>query len=121
MTASFSLHHVTTPAAKARVFAKAFRALAPGGMLVDADCATAASPVLRQRDMAAWHGHLASTHGKAGATKFLRAWADEDTYFTLDQETSLLADAGFRVDVAWRRGAFAVIAAVKPRRRRRRS
>ncbi len=119
VTASFSLHHVTTPAAKARVFAKAFRALAPGGMLIDADCATAASPVLRQRDMAAWHGHLASTHGKAGATKFLRAWADEDTYFTLDQETSLLADAGFRVDVAWRRGAFAVIAAVKPRRGRR--
>ena len=70
--------------------------------------------------MAAWHAHLAATHGKAGATKFLRAWADEDTYFTLDQETSLLADAGFRVDVAWRRGAFAVIAAVKPRRGRAR-
>ena len=75
--------------------------------------------MLRARDMAAWHAHLAATHGKAGATKFLRAWADEDTYFTLDQETSLLADAGFRVDVAWRRGAFAVIAAVKPRRGRR--
>lgn len=117
VTASFSLHHITTPAAKARVFAKAFEALAPGGMLVDADCATASSPILQRRDMAAWHAHLAAAHGKAGATRFLRAWAGEDTYFTLDQETGLLRDAGFRVDVAWRRGAFAVIAAVKPRRR----
>jgi hypothetical protein len=71
---------------------------------------------LQRKDMAAWHAHLAATHGKAGATRFLRAWAGEDTYFTLDQETALLRDAGFAVDVPWRRGALAVIAAAKPRR-----
>jgi tRNA (cmo5U34)-methyltransferase len=116
VTASFSLHHITTPAAKARVFRKAYRALAPGGVLIDADCVTALSPRLQRKDTAAWHAHLAATHGKAGATKFLKAWADEDTYFTLDQETSLLRDAGFRVDVPWRRGDLAVIVAAKPRR-----
>lgn len=121
VTASFSLHHITTPAAKARVFRRAWRSLAPGGMLIDADCATAASPRLRRKDLAAWHAHLAVAHGKAGATKFLNAWADEDTYFTLDQETSLLHDADFRVDVVWRRGAFAVIAAVKASRSVRRT
>jgi trans-aconitate methyltransferase len=116
VTASFSLHHITEPAAKATVFAKAFASLAPGGVLINADCVTAADGQLQKRDFLAWHAHLAATHGKAGATKFLRAWADEDTYFTLDHETSLLRDAGFVVDVPWRRGAFAVIAATKPRR-----
>ena len=104
VTASFSLHHITEPAAKATVFAKAFASLAPGGVLIDADCVTAADGQLQKRDFLAWHAHLAATHGKAGATKFLRAWADEDTYFTLDLETSLLRDAGFVVDVPWRRG-----------------
>jgi tRNA (cmo5U34)-methyltransferase len=120
VTASFSLHHITTPAAKARVFRKAFHALAPGGLLIDADCVTATSTRLQKKDMAAWHAHLAATHGKAGATRFLRAWAGEDTYFTLDQETKLLRDAGFLVDVPWRRGSFAVIAAAKVRRKTRR-
>jgi tRNA (cmo5U34)-methyltransferase len=117
VTASFSLHHITTAAAKERVFAAAYAALAPGGLLIDADCMTAASTRLQKKDKAAWHAHLAATHGLSGATKFLRAWAREDTYFTLEEETSLLRAAGFQVDVPWRRGAFAVIAALKPHRR----
>jgi len=115
VTASFSLHHITTPAAKRRVFAKVYAALRRGGALIVADCATNSSPRLLARDMAAWHAHLAATHGKAAATRFLKAWAGEDTYFTLEQETAWLRAAGFRVDVPWRRGAFAVVAAVKPR------
>jgi tRNA (cmo5U34)-methyltransferase len=120
VTASFSLHHVATPAAKRRVFARAFDALAPGGLLVDADCLLPASRRLQRRGMDAWHAHLAATHGRRGATRFLRAWSGEDTYFTLDVEVGLLRAAGFVVDVAWRREAFAVLAAVKPRSTTRR-
>jgi tRNA (cmo5U34)-methyltransferase len=120
VTASFSLHHIATPAAKRRLFGRAFRALAPGGLLIDADCVTASSPRLHRKYMAAWQAHLASTHGAAGARRFLRAWAGEDTYFALDVETALLRDAGFVVDVPWRRASFAVIAAVKPSAGRRR-
>ena len=43
---------------------------------------------------------------------FLRAWAKEDVYFTLDRETELLREAGFDVDVVWRRDSFAVIVAL---------
>ena len=118
VTASFSLHHITTPAAKAKVFERVYESLSPGGMLIDADCVTATSDALQKRDFLAWHAHLAASHGKAGATKFLREWAHEDTYFTLDLETSLLRAAGFVVDVPWRRDAFAVIAATKPRKAR---
>lgn len=120
VTASFSLHHLASPAAKRAVFARAFAALRPGGMLIDADCVLNTDPRLQARDHDEWRRHLAATHGRAGAARFLLAWAGEDTYFTLDLETALLREAGFQVDVAWRRGAFAVLAATKPRRRPRR-
>jgi tRNA (cmo5U34)-methyltransferase len=115
VSASFSLHHVAAPAVKQKIFRKAFAALRPGGMFVDADCLTAANPRLREKHHRIWRDHLATTHGAAGARKFLRAWAGEDTYFPIDLETALLRKAGFVVDVAWRRASFAVIAAVKPR------
>jgi len=124
VTASFSLHHIPDPAVKARVFARAFAALRPGGVLVDADCMMAVDPALRARHHALWLRHRAAAHGLAGARKFLRAWAGEDTYFPLDLETSLLREAGFVVDLVWRRDGFAVLAATRPRRRppaRRRS
>ncbi|MBL8139179.1 MAG: class I SAM-dependent methyltransferase [Acidobacteria bacterium] len=117
ITASFSLHHVPEPAVKAKIFRKAFAALRPGGVLVDADCMVAADPALRARHHDLWHRHLAVAHGPAGARKFLRAWAGEDTYFPLELEMSLLRDAGFVVDVAWRKDGFAVLAATRPRRR----
>jgi tRNA (cmo5U34)-methyltransferase len=120
ITASFSLHHVALPEAKGALFDRAFAALRPGGMLVDADCMLNANARLQKRDRDEWRRHLAATHGRAGAAAFLRAWAGEDTYFTLDLETALMREAGFAVDVAWRRGAFAVVAATKPRRRTRR-
>jgi tRNA (cmo5U34)-methyltransferase len=116
VTASFALHHVATPDAKRQVFARAHAALRPGGLLLDADSVTNDSPRLAARDFDAWRKHLATTHGAAGARKFLRAWADEDTYFPLDLEVSLLRDVGFAVDIAWRKGAFAVLAAQKRRR-----
>jgi len=119
VTASFSLHHVASPAAKAKIFAKAFAALRPGGMLVDADCMPSSDAKLAARDHEGWRRHLATSHGAAGARRFLRAWAGEDTYFPLDLETALLRTAGFAVDVVWRSASFAVVAATRPRGRRR--
>ena len=120
VTGSFSLHHVAQPEAKLAVFRRAYAALRPGGMLVDADCLLNADRRLAARDHEEWRQHLATTHGRAGAAQFLQAWAGEDTYFTLDAETALLREAGFAVDVVWRRGGFAVVAATKPRKGPRR-
>lgn len=115
VTASFSLHHVASPAVKLRIFKRAFAALRPGGLLIDADSTLAADPKRQALDFELWRAHLATTHGPAGARRFLRAWADEDTYFPLDVETALLRKAGFTVDVVWRRSSFSVIAAKRPR------
>ena len=120
VSASFSLHHIPSPETKRDVFARAFAALRPGGMLVDADCMQNGDARLQARDHEEWRRHLSVMHGRAGARKFLQAWAGEDTYFTLEQESALLRESGFAVDVAWRRGGFAVLAATKPRRRARR-
>lgn len=117
VTASFALHHIATPAAKGRVFRRAFAALRPGGVLIDADSHMSSAPKLLARNYDHWRNHLAATHGPSGARTFMRAWAGEDTYFPLELETRLLRQAGFTVDVVWRKNAFAVIVATKPKRR----
>lgn len=115
VTASFSLHHIGSPAVKLRIFKRAFAALRPGGVLVDADCMLNDDPRLQARDHETWRSHLAATHGAAGARKFLKAWAGEDIYFPLGLEVLLLRKAGFTVDVVWRKASLAVVAATRPR------
>src|SRR5262245_46452363 len=113
ITASFSLHHIATSKAKAALYQRCFNALKPKGVFVNADCCLNANPILQARDRAAWHRHLAHSYGRAGAERYLRAWAKEDFYFGLETERELLSRVGFRVDVVWRRNSFAVIAATK--------
>ena len=115
VTASFSLHHIGSPAVKLRIFKRAFAALRPGGVLVDADCMLNDDPRLQARDHETWRSHLAATHGAAGARRFLKAWAGEDIYFPLGLEVLLLRKAGFTVDVVWRKASLAVLAASKAR------
>lgn len=117
VTASFSLHHIPAPATKLRIFRRAFAALGPGGVLIDADCLVADDPRLQARDHEVWRRHLSATYGPRGARRFLAAWAGEDTYFPIALETALLRKAGFTVDVVWRKASLAVLAATKPRRR----
>lgn len=109
ITASFALHHVRARARKAALYRRCFAALRRGGLLINADCAPASDHRQRGLDRAAWRDHLAESYSPARAEGFLRAWAKEDVYFPLDDEIEMLEAAGFAVDVAWRRKAFAVI------------
>jgi ubiquinone/menaquinone biosynthesis C-methylase UbiE len=113
ITASFSLHHVASSRDKGAIYKKCFAALSRGVLFVNADCALSSNTTLQARDRAGWHRHLAGTYGRTGAERYLRAWAKEDFYLTLDEERTLLTRAGFAVDVVWRHDSFAVIAAVK--------
>ena len=70
---------------------------------------------MRTAGHAAWRDHLAKKYGTARADGYLRTWAKEDRYFPLAEETRLLQDAGFLVEVIWRRGNFGVLAGLKPR------
>jgi hypothetical protein len=113
VSASFALHHVATGRKKAAIYKRAFAALRHGGMLVSADCFLASTVTLQKRHRLAWLRHLERKYSGKKAEQFLRTWAKEDVYFTLDREIELLKDAGFSVEIPWRRDSFAVLVGMK--------
>ena len=113
VSASFSLHHIPTGRRKAAIYKHCFQSLRPGGMFVSADCYLASSAVLRTHHREAWLNHLQRAYTRKKAESFLRTWAKEDVYFTLDREIELLKEAGFSVEVMWRKDGFAVIVGSK--------
>ena len=113
VSASFALHHIPTGRRKAALYKRCFQSLRPGGMFVSADCYLASSAVVRTRDREAWLNHLQRTYSRKKAENFLKTWAKEDVYFSLDREIELLTEAGFGVEVTWRRDSFAVLIGLK--------
>lgn len=113
VSASFSLHHVDTGRKKAALYRRCFAALRDGGMLVSADCFLASSARLRKRNRDAWLEHLHKKYTRQKAEHFLRTWAKEDVYFTLDRELELLKEAGFTNEITWRKDSFAVVVGLK--------
>jgi trans-aconitate methyltransferase len=111
VVASFALHHVRTRRAKATLYNRIARALRRGGRLVTVDCQPSTRLELARLQMLDWRAHLQRGYSRREATGLLRAWSDEDVYVPLEAETTLMKDAGFRVDVIWRKGAFAVLLA----------
>jgi hypothetical protein len=106
--ASFSLHHVRTRAAKAALYRRIHAALRPRGLFVTVDCQPASDPLVRRTQLKAWLAHLRRAYTPARAAGLLDAWAHEDVYGRLTPR-SRDERSGFRVEVLWRRGAFAVL------------
>jgi SAM-dependent methyltransferase len=117
IVASFALHHIRSPRAKAAFYGRCIDALGPGGVLISADCFPPASPQAWARDTEHWVSFLAREFGtRQKARRVLDSWSDEDTYVRLDYETEMLKRAGFTVDVPWRRSPFGVLVGVKETR-----
>lgn len=113
VSASFALHHIPTGRRKSALYKRCFAALRDGGMLVSADCFLAASGTMQTRHRDAWLSHLQRTYTRKKAANFLKTWAKEDVYFTLDREIELLKEAGFGVEVTWRKDSFAVLVGLR--------
>jgi trans-aconitate methyltransferase len=111
IVASFALHHVRTRSAKAALYRRIRAALRPRGRLVIVDCQPARDRALRAAQRNAWLEHLRASYTRAQARGLLAAWSHEDVYVPLESELTLLRRSGLRVDVVWRRGAFAVLSA----------
>src|SRR5215510_11881277 len=110
MVASYALHHIRTTRDKLAFYRRCHRALRPGGVLINGDCAPASTPRGFARDLDVWFAHLSTTFGsRARGRRVYESWADEDVYVPLADEIRLLERAGFAVDVPWRRSPFAVI------------
>lgn len=115
-TAALSLHHVKRRAAKAALYARCFEALRPGGALVSFDDMPPTASGLRRSAEQLWIGHMERSYTRREVDRYRAAWAKQDRYFSLTHERVMLEDAGFQVDVVWRRGPFAVVRASKPAR-----
>lgn len=113
ISASFSLHHVPTGRRKGALYRRCSAALRHGGMLVSADCFLASSAHLQRHHREAWLQHLQRRYSRKKAEHFLKTWAKEDVYFTLDRELELLKEAGFSTEVTWRKDSFAVVVGLK--------
>ena len=111
VVASLALHHVRTTTRKLQLYRDCAAALAPGGLLVSADCCPSADPALAALERDAWRAHMRQSYSEEEIDGYFAAWAQEDVYMPLASELGLLREAGFMPEVVWRNGAFAVIAA----------
>ena len=103
VAASLALHHVPAMSEKTRLYKRIFKALPPGGVLVNADITMPAGEPRRSEDYAKWAAHLVSCGIEKGrAYEHFREWAGEDTYFPLEMELEAMNDAGFDATCAWR-------------------
>ncbi|HJZ71775.1 MAG TPA: class I SAM-dependent methyltransferase [Vicinamibacterales bacterium] len=111
--ASFSLHHIRTRPAKRSVYRRLHTALRPSGTIITVDCQPAVDSRVRRSQFDQWLAHLRRAYSPAAARGLLRAWSHEDVYVPLETEIGLLRESRFRVEVLWRRGAFAVLRAAR--------
>jgi ubiquinone/menaquinone biosynthesis C-methylase UbiE len=109
LVASLALHHIRTADAKRLFYRRCHAALPRGGVLVSADCCPATDPRLEADQFGVWRRHLRQTYSETETDGYFAAWADEDVYFALADELSMLGEAGFATEVVWRAGPMAVI------------
>jgi tRNA (cmo5U34)-methyltransferase len=115
VAASLALHHVRTLDDKAALFRRIFQALRPGGVFVNADATMPSDEAGRVAGFAAWAAHMArSGIDEAQARAHFVEWAEEDTYFPLEDELATLVSAGFEARCVWRREPSTVVVARRP-------
>jgi tRNA (cmo5U34)-methyltransferase len=113
--ASLSLHHIPTIEAKAELYARAFSALRPGGVLVNADTNMPTNRAERDRLFRYWANHMVARGiPEDRAWQYFDEWADEDAYMPLEAELAELTRAGFEAARVWNDGPEGVVVARKP-------
>ena len=114
LAASLSLHHIPTLEAKAALFRRAFAALRPGGVLVNADVNMPDDETERRALYEHWADHqIRSGIPEDRAWAHFEEWAEEDHYLPLDAELDALRSAGFRAERVWSDGPVGVVVARK--------
>jgi tRNA (cmo5U34)-methyltransferase len=111
IVSSLALHHVRTRSAKLTLYRRLRSATRAGGRVVSVDCYPARDSALALEQHHAWRAHLRRTYDARTTATLFRAWARDDRYMSLEAETEIMTAAGFRVEVLWRKGAFAVLVA----------
>jgi trans-aconitate methyltransferase len=107
--ASFALHHIRTRSAKAKFYKRIASSLRDGGQAISVDCYPAGDRRLARQQHDAWKVHLMKSYSERQSQDYLVEWAHEDVYVPLNDEVQLMSGAGLKVEIIWRRDAFAVL------------
>ena len=110
ITACISLHHVPSLEKKQALYQRAYNALRPGGIFVNADAAVPTHGKEKERLYRYWARHLVASGIPEGrAWQHFEEWAEEDSYFSLTEELAALSAVGFDAHCVWREGPSAVL------------
>jgi len=116
IAAALALHHIPTMPTKRALYRRAQEALGPGGVFVNADAAVPAEAKPREAILRMWVEHMASNGiTEEEGYRNLEQWAEEDTYFPLEEELSAVADAGLEPECVWSQGPISVVVGRKQR------
>ena len=108
--ASLALHHIPTMDEKRALYGRIRAAVRPGGLFVNADAVLSAAPAEREAARRLWVDHMTACGiDEARAFEHLAEWAEEDTYFPLDEELAAMRDAGFDARCVWQEATIAVV------------
>jgi tRNA (cmo5U34)-methyltransferase len=115
VAASLALHHVRSMDDKRALYRRIHDALRPSGRFVNADATMPAEPDGRAATWRVWADHMVRCGiDEAQAFAHFEEWAEEDTYFPLEEELAAMRAAGFRADCVWREGGMTVVTGRKP-------
>ena len=118
VAASLALHHVRSLDDKRALYRRIHDVLRPGGRFVNADATMPAEPAARAATWRGWADHMiACGIDEERAFAHFEEWAEEDTYFPLEEELAAMRAAGFRADCVWREGSITVVTGRKERER----
>lgn len=114
VVSALSIHHLAD-ADKRRLFRRAFDALVPGGLLVNADNVLAEDPAVQARDRAAWIEAIRRSGLAEAELAAALKRTEVDVLAPLALQLGWLREAGFaEVDVVFKWRHFAVFSGRRP-------
>jgi tRNA (cmo5U34)-methyltransferase len=115
VVSSLALHHLEPGAGKARVFRRIWRALAPGGVLANADIIRSADRRCQRVFLGKWGEFILCSYSEEALRENHARYLREDRPAVLREELAGLERIGFMpVEVFWKYYNFATYAAYKP-------
>ncbi len=115
VVASLALHHVPSIEEKRSLYRAIREALSPGGLFLNADATMPASDDHRSAEYETWAAHMVSCGiTEERAREHFREWADEDVYFSVEEELAALETAGLAAECLWRVTPSTIIKGVRP-------
>ena len=110
VAASLALHHVPTLDDKETLYRRIHEALESGGVFVNADATMPTDPVASEATWSAWADHMVRQGiARERAFQHFEDWAEEDTYFALEEELAAVEAAGFDAECVWRELGMTVV------------